>query len=411
MKKTNNLIPVLAYLLAALFLCYEMALQAATGVMTHDLMKDFSANAHSIGLTHAGYFLSYTAMQIPAGILFDKYSTRTLIIYGIISCALGSLIFATTDSIPIAVLARFIEGAGSAFAFIGTLVVAAKWFNQKWFSLLVGIAQALAAIGAMSAGAPLAIAVNTYGWRQTLIALAIVGFSLVPAIWITLRQSPNIITNQKNSPINKALLTICKNKQLLLIALYSFCSWGPITIFAELWGESFLAAKFNISIPYAAGMVAMIWLGLTLFSPILGWLSETLENRKSLAFLTALIGAVSTAFLIYKPIPEIAGWLLLILFGVAASGQILSFAMIRDIQPKNILATSIGFINMALVAGGAILSPIVSALIHKNWQGNIINGTPHYQLNNYQDALWIVPVCYLIAALLMQIAITETYKK
>lgn len=403
MNKQFNLIPIFAYILSALFLCYEMGLQAATGVMTHDLMRDFSINAKMIGLMHAGYFIAYTAMQIPAGILFDKYSTRVLLVIAIFLCSIGCLIFAVSENFWFAVFARFLEGLGSAFAFVGTLVVAARWFDKKWFALLVGIAQALAAVGAMSAGAPLALAVNYWGWRETLIVISIFGLLLIPFIWVVLKQ--NFAKSDTNQNTIKNLKHIITDKKILYIAFYAFCSWGPITIFAELWGESFLIKKLPITIAYAGGMTAMIWVGLIVASPIAAWFSEIIQNRTSPAKWLAFLGIISTAVLIYYPGFEWVIWLCLFLFGVAASGQILTFAIINDTQKKEILGTAIGFINMALVAGGAILGPLASNLLHKNWQGGLINNAPDYQLINYQESLIIIPICYLMAFLIAKLKI------
>ena len=403
MSKQSNLIPIFAYILSALFLCYEMGLQAATGVMTHDLMSDFNINARMIGTMHAGYFIAYTAMQIPAGVLFDKYSTRILLSLAIFLCSIGCLIFAISENFWIAVAARFLEGLGSAFAFIGTLVVAARWFDTKWFALLVGIAQALAAVGAMSAGAPLALAVNYYGWRETLVCISIFGLLLIPFVWVVLKQNFAKSSTSKNTLNN--LKSIITNKKILYIALYAFFSWGPITIFAELWGESFLVKKLPVSIAYAGGMVAMIWIGLIVASPIVAWFSETIHNRTSPAKWLAFIGVIATAVLIYYPGYEWIMWLFLFLFGVAASGQILTFAIINDTQKKEILGTAIGFINMALVAGGAILGPLASNLLHQNWQGELVNNAPNYQLINYQESLIILPICYLLAFLISKFKI------
>lgn len=404
---------IIIYTLAALFLCYEMSLQAAIGVMTHELMQAFSITAKGVGWIHAGYFIAYTLMQIPAGVLFDRMCARNLICCAILCCAFGNLMFATGHTAWVAVIGRFFEGFGSAFAFIGTLVVAAEWFESRWFAFLVGIAQALAAIGAMSAGAPLALAIAKWGWRHTLITLSLIGILLTALVWIMMKNRSAWPQSQQKK-INKDapwcnVLKVIRDPQILWIALYAFCSWAPVTIFAELWGENFLVENFSIKMPHAGMMIGMIWLGLTLVSPPLGWMSERLNNRRYLTIFTALVGICSTLVMLYWTQIEWLSWLCLFGFGFAASGQILSFVMAKDIEPNDLVGTSIGFMNMAVVAGGALLGPLSSYLLHFHWSGSKVQGVPHYLLGDYHAALWIIPLCYCIAMLTAKFCIRETH--
>ena len=413
MKCASRLMPIFAFILAALFLCYEMGLQAAMGVMTHELMRDFHTNANALGWMHAGYFVAYTAMQIPAGLLFDRYSTRGLISVAILLCVVGSFIFCFSEELWLAIAGRFFEGLGSAFAFIGTLVVASRWFEGKWFALLVGIAQALAALGAMSAGAPLALAIQHWGWRETLMMISGFGALLVPLVWFVLQQQPCIAQPKRQSEFSfqNSLKMIIKDKNIWWIAIYAFCAWAPVTIFAELWGENFLTQLFPISTAYAGGMIAMIWIGLTLTSPVLGWFSEACRTRKKPAFCMAFIGVFSTIVLLYFNSHEWLAWLCLIGFGMAASGQILTFAMVKDYQPPALVGTAIGMINMAVVAGGAILGPLASTLLHTYWHGELVNQTPYYNLVTFRASLWLLPLCFFAATVVAGLLLKETHPK
>jgi len=180
--KRNSPIGVIIYILAALFLFYEMALQVSPSVMTFDLMKDLKLDAKSLGIMSACYFYSYTLMQIPAGLLFDRFGPRILLTCATIVIAAGGFFFGMTTTPYLAAAGRFLMGIGSAFAFIGVLTVAARWFSAKYFAFLVGIAQFLAAMGAMGGELPLAGSVNTFGWRWTINALAIGGLFLAVII-------------------------------------------------------------------------------------------------------------------------------------------------------------------------------------------------------------------------------------
>src|SRR3989338_11497271 len=87
------------YVIASLFLIYEMGLQVSPSVMTHELMQDFQMNAAVMGVMVSAYFYSYTAMQIPAGVLYDHFGPRTLLTWAAVLCSIGTLFFAGTETI------------------------------------------------------------------------------------------------------------------------------------------------------------------------------------------------------------------------------------------------------------------------------------------------------------------------
>ncbi len=106
---------ILICTLAALFYLYEFTLQVSPGVMTHELMRDLGLNAASLGLVSGFYYYAYTPMQIPAGLLHDRFGPRMVLTLAIIACSLGAFFFATSQTLTEAALGRVLMGIGSAF--------------------------------------------------------------------------------------------------------------------------------------------------------------------------------------------------------------------------------------------------------------------------------------------------------
>lgn len=407
---------IVVYSLAAAFLCYEMALQVSPSVMTAQLMRDLTVDAAGLGVISGFYFYSYTLMQIPAGLLFDRYSTRWLTTISLLVCAAGATFFGMADSVVMASLGRFFMGLGSAFAFIGVLVVATRWFPLRYFAFLVGIAQFLAAMGAMGGEAPLATAVNTYGWRQTITWLAFVGGLLAIIILAMVHHKPDghqhASEKSKAFGVRRSLSTVLGNTQTWWLGLYAFACWAPITAFASLWGVPYLMARYDVSNTLASTAMAMVWIGLGIASPLLGWYSDRLGRRTGLLNFCAAVGVIAAVAILYLPkMPFALCFVCLFGFGVATAGQILSFAVVRDINRPEVSATAIGVNNMAVVAGGALFQPLVGYLLRLNWQGEMVNNTPVYSVENYSVALLVVPLCFFISYVAGRFLIRETHCK
>ncbi len=390
------------YAIAATFLCYEMALQVSTSVMTHSLMYDFHINAATLGLVSSFYFYSYAFMQIPVGLLFDHFGVRTLISIAVLFCFLGAILFATTDLVWMIALSRFLMGLGSAFAFVGVLVVAARWFNPMHFALLVGVAQLLAAFGAIFGELPLAHAVNTYGWRHTLYVFAFIGIflSIIAVFFLTNkfpRQNKGECMIPKERSLKKHLSQVIHKKSSWMIALYAFSGWGPMAVFASLWGVPFLVKGYSITNVQAAIYIMFMWLGMGLGAPFFGWLSDYINRKRVILVISSAVGFLVSLIVIYSStLSSIVLYVLLFSMGLASAAHILTFALVKEELPDSCVATGIGFNNMAVVITGALLQPIIGWILVKGWDGVMINNVPSYALSDYRLSLFIVPLCYLI---------------
>jgi len=98
--------PWIVWLLGAGFFFYKYLVQVSPSVMTNDLMKTFQINAAGLGNLSAFYFYAYLIMQVPVGILLDKYSPRLLTASAIFVCGLSTFIFSQTNSLGLACFAR-----------------------------------------------------------------------------------------------------------------------------------------------------------------------------------------------------------------------------------------------------------------------------------------------------------------
>lgn len=402
--------------LASAFYMYEFILQVSPAVMTQELTRDLALNAVSLGTMAAFYYYAYTPMQLPAGFLFDRFGPRRLMTIAIFACALGALIFGLTNNVVIASIGRFLMGMGSAFSFIGTLVLVSRWFPPRYFAFLTGLVELMSCVGAIVGETPLTIAVNHWGWRHTILTLAFVGMLLGLLIWLIVRDSPEVVAtghkfqSTSEKTILQSLNQVCRNNQTWFIALYSFTVWAPITAFAALWGVPFLVSAYGISTKMASAACTMIWLAIGIGSPTLGWWSDKVGLRCLPLKFAASLGILGLIPVIYIPhLPLFWLYFCLFLVGLAASGQSLAFGVVKDNNRADVAGTAIGINNMATVAGGALFQPVIGLLLHLYWNGVTYQHTPFYDTADYRRAFIVLPLCYFVAFLVGKFLIRETH--
>jgi sugar phosphate permease len=105
--------PIFIFSLMALFLCFEMALQVSPGVMTAALIRDMGVDAFGLGLMSSVYFYTYTLMQVPSGLMYDRANFRTLVCIAILICSVGAICFSQANGITMGSLSRLLMGFGS----------------------------------------------------------------------------------------------------------------------------------------------------------------------------------------------------------------------------------------------------------------------------------------------------------
>lgn len=410
--------PLLIIALGSMFYLYGFTLKIMPSAMTDELMRGFGINAQLLGILVGFMYYGYTLMQIPVGLLFDRFSSRVLLTFSLMMCSLGTLIFALTYNIWIASAGSFIMGLGEAFAFVGVLVLAARWYPAKYFALIVGLVQLMGSLGAIVGEGPIALAVNHIGWKNTVMSLAGFGFFLALLMWLVVRDNPgNKPAEHLSQQVSQyselqRLRIVGRNWQTWWLALYSFFIWAPILIMAGLWLVPFLVALYHTSNTMAATAASWVWVGIGIGSPLFGWWSDRLGLRCFPLVVSAILSLVPAVIIIYT---QNLSWplmyFLLFIFGVGGSGQALSFSLVQDNNPPQVGGTAVGLNNMAVVFGGAILSPFAGFLLHSRWNHQFLNGAPIYSVSDYRHALITVPICALLALIISLFFLKETHCK
>lgn len=402
------------FFLAASFYLYEFILQVAPSVMAESMMKTFGVTGQGFGIISAFYFYAYAPTQIPAGVLFDRYGPRKLMTFAIILCALGSAFFASTDSVFTACIGRFLIGIGSAFSFIGVLVLLSRWFPPYYFAIFAGIAQLMSSVGAIFGEMPLAYLIQGVGWRNASFILSIIGFVLAGLFWVYIRDYPH--QQSQTVPAHylrdewKRLVAVCKHGYTWITGSYAFTIWAPIAVFAALWGVPYLQEKFQISVVAASGLCSMIWIGIGVGSPLLGWFSDRIESRRVALIISAVLGLLATLVLLYLPGLSYR-WAPFVLFvlGLGAGGQTVSFAVVKENNAPDLVGTASGFNNLSVVLGGALFQPLVGYILQHTNLWHLVNGVPVYSVQSYQIALLVMPICFLSSLIIASFFLKESH--
>lgn len=407
----NKTYPWILWTIAASFFFYKYLLQVSPSVMTDDLMKAFQVNAAGLGNLSAFYFYSYLVMQIPVGILLDKYSPRLLTTSAIFLCSVSTYVFSQTHSLWVACISRALMGTGAAFAAVSCFKIAAMWFPPKRFALVTGMFMTAAMLGAVGGQMPLSLLVQHLGWRSSLEVVSLLGMILCVVYFLVFRDKTTkqeVLTLHKEQ-VSFRLKRIITNRQAWALSLYSGLAFAPVSVFGGLWGVPFLQKAYQLDRNDAALAVSFIFIGFAVGAPFWGWLSDYLQRRKPILFSGTALALLALSLVLFGFNCSITGLsFLLFAFGFCASGFFTSFAMIRELFPLFLVATVLGIMNTFNSVFEALFEPVVGVFLDWGWDGKVVDGMPYFTLQGYHHALLLLPLSLLLS-LLTLLMIEETY--
>ena len=415
-KISSKLTPWIVWGLGALFFFLIYLPRVTPGVIRPQLMEAFHVHGLGFGALTAFFLYAYVPMQIPVGLLYDKFGARRIICVTAIVAGIGCLVFSSATMFYGAALGRFLTGLGGAFGFVGAMKLARDWFPGQRFGFLAGLTQALGMLGAAVGEGPISIAAESVGWRQVFFSMGLSFFVLSVLVFFFTKDKKKLSSadhSQSTAHTNsvlKGLLEVLKNKQAWLNAGYLGCTYAPVMAFAEAWGVSFLEASYHISMSTAAFSVGLVFIGWALGGPVMGAVSDYIGRRKPVMVMSSVAGIV--IFLLVLYVGALPTWMLyslMFFFGFTNTGVVVAYAVSGEIATRRVAGTSIAFANMASIVLGMAFEPIIGGLLDLHG-GKVINGVYTFSASDYHFALAILPFS-LMASLIFALLIKETHCK
>ncbi|WP_264774251.1 MFS transporter [Coxiella burnetii] len=410
-KSPISFLGLIIWLIAALFFLYEFFLRTFIGTVAHQIIPDLHLTPESFALIGSAYYIAYAIMQIPVGVLADKFGVKLIMIFAVLVCAVATWLFAQSTGFGFAFFSRFLMGFGSSFAFICLLVIAVTWFPRRYFGFFAGTSQFIGTMGPLLAGGPLVFFLSkTHGnWRLVLSLIASFGVLLALLILFIVRNKPRggeqaLIYLKRPQGLSQSLKLLFKNSQMWYIAFYSACVYASIVVLGAIWGTDYLEAR-GLTQRLAADMVSLAWFGFAVACPLLGAFSDIARRRKPTLIFCSLLGLLSTAIITYVPIHEhwIYGFLFF-LIGMAASGQNIGFAIISEHSSLTTRAFGLGLNNAMIILLGAIIPPLISLFI------DVSHGA-HLTASDFIIGFSFLPALSVISFFIAAFLIKETYGK
>ena len=324
----------------------------------------FSINAASLSTFSMLQMLVYAGMQIPVGLLIDRFGPRRLLTTGLSVMCVAQAAFAAVGSFGPALLARGLLGCGDAMVFISVLRLVVAWFPSRRVPLLTQLTSLVGAAGGIASTWPLAWALRALGWSGTFLTIAIVGACLLLLPLIVVRDTPQGRVTRRprrlaggSESILDQMRGAWSRPQTRLGLAIHFTTGFPSMVFSLLWGYPFLVQGEGVGSNTASALLTLLICAGMVWSFSFGvLLTHRSDLRVPLALgVVGLTVAALTAVLAWPGRAPL--WLLIVLVLAYASnggGSMIGFDTARAANPPEQLGTASGMVNIGAFSGTAI---------------------------------------------------------
>ncbi|WP_435074516.1 MFS transporter [Halorubrum sp. HHNYT27] len=376
--------------------------RVSTAVLAESLTLAFNITATELGLLHSSFFYLYAAMQLPAGVLVDRYGPRRVAGTGTFVMGFGAMAFAMSDSFLVNFLARALVGFGGSVIFLSILRFAVTWFRADEYATVTGLTIGVSALGGIIATTPLAIAASVIGWRSSMLVIG--SLCVVSALFIFLSvrdrpvdetddESPELTADGGPTSLRDDLRSVLGGSDVWALGILNFLILGVNFTIIGLWGVPYLVHLYDLSVARASLYVLAGNVGLLIGSPLFGWVADRTAAHTALVLISTLTFCVVFGTLSALGTPPLAFVGILFFTAMFVNGGVsLAFTVGRQRHPDEVSGTVSGTINSVGYFGAAVVPALMGVVLDVFWTGKIVDGTPVYSFTGYRIAFGIATV-------------------
>jgi predicted MFS family arabinose efflux permease len=347
------------WMIASIFYAYQYVLRVMPNIMMNDIMQQFDINTAIFGQFSGIYYIGYSLMHIPIGIMLDRYGPRKVMTICIIISVFGLLpiLFASHWVYPI--IGRMLIGMGSSAAILGTFKIIRIAFSEDKFTRMLSFSVTIGLIGAIYGGGPVSYMCDLIGYQAVIEIFAVIGLILALITYIIVPE----VKDYSQGTVMNDIREVLSNKKVIWTCIFAGLMVGPLEGFADVWGTQFLKQSYGYDNNIAASMPSMIFIGMCFGAPLLSLIAEKSKN-----YLGTIIGAGLVMILAFTLL--VTGYMSVstmsvsfILVGICSAYQIIAIYKASTYVKENVVGLTTAIANMIIMIFGYGFHSIIGYVI------------------------------------------------
>ena len=333
--------------------------RACLAVLTPVLDTEIGASAADLSLASGLWFICFAIMQFPVGWSLDRFGPRlTASIMLAFGGGGGAAVFAMATSPVHVQIAMCLIGVGCAPVLMASYFIFARSYPPAMFATLGGALIGIGTIGNLASAAPLAIAAETFGWRESLWALSVITLAISASLFAFVKD-PDTKSDDENAPASDGFATIFRIKALWLFAPLMFFSYASAAGLRGLWAGPYMQDIYNQDASGIGFVTLAMGCGMSVGSFLYGPLDRLFGSRKWVIIAGNLGTFASLMALALIPnLSVISATILITSIGVFGMSFPLMMAHGRSFIPTHVMGRGVAMLNLCSISGVGILQSV-----------------------------------------------------
>ncbi|HEY8605711.1 MAG TPA: MFS transporter [Noviherbaspirillum sp.] len=340
---------------AAVFLCFasgyllSYAFRSVNAVIAPSLVTDAGLSNADLGLLSSAYFLSFASLQLPLGILLDRYGPRRVETTLLLFAALGAAVFASSSSLAGLWTGRALIGVGVSACLMAPYTAYRQWFPAERQSQLASWMLVAGTLGALASTVPVNAALPLVGWRGVFWIMSGLILASAAAIFVVLKRVEAVhpLQTRVPSPAGQGgYRQIFRSPVFRRMALLGMVNQGSFVALQTLWAGPWMMTVLGMDKQETAGVLFAINLGLMSAYLMMSWLAPRYiaqGERRGLPVTRVIAAGIAGAVLVQA----------LILWSSAPSAWLLWLLLVLCVPVGTLVQTSVSLSFPSALAGRA----------------------------------------------------------
>lgn len=385
-----------AWLVVTSFMIYAFALTTAASVFAGPIQKALQLSSSEAALAMSFFTIGFAIMQIPLGILLDRFNNKVIIGAAIIVLASGSFFTTLSSNLAMFAIANVIMGFGAAFGFTATGKTVATWFTPEQFPVIFGLSQLFSCLLAGIIHMLLVSALAEMGWVNVYILLSLIGAGIFGLFFFLFKNKKIDSKEQeakKSAPsisVLSALKQVVTNQQIWMNTIVVSAAFGALMAFGGFWYVGIMK-YYHVSETMQSFTGIMIFSGIGIGTPLWGMLANKFKSKKMVMHVTTALGGIFMIMALYLPHFDIDTQAISLFnhfcIGFFLSGSMLTYALATEAVAPELSGLALGFVNMFVFVVNTMLMSLPNLV-------NVKNAT-------FMNTHWVFPVFVLVAMLFL----------